>query len=109
MIRKVITSRTKRKYCWTGSCSGGLAAGAAACAVRRARGRDHDRRGARPRRADQPAGAAGFLVVLDHGAGGTPDTADAPAVRDAARDLGGRTALVTQPDRVKGARPPVRR
>jgi uncharacterized protein len=47
-----------------------------------------------------------FLAVLTHGAGGTPDTADVLAVRDAARALGGITALVTQPYRVRGARAP---
>jgi predicted alpha/beta-hydrolase family hydrolase len=52
-----------------------------------------------------PASPA-FLAVLTHGAGGTPDTADVLAVRDAARALGGATALVTQPYRVKGARAP---
>src|ERR1700722_18530793 len=51
---------------------------------------------------DRPA----FLVVLTHGAGGLPDTADVLAVRDAARGLGAATALVTQPYRVKGARAP---
>jgi predicted alpha/beta-hydrolase family hydrolase len=56
---------------------------------------------------DQPAGGApGFLVVLTHGAGGSPDTADVLAARDAARELGAVTALVTQPYRVKGARAP---
>jgi predicted alpha/beta-hydrolase family hydrolase len=56
---------------------------------------------------DQPAGGTpGFLVVLTHGAGGSPDTADVLAVRDAARELGAVTALVTQPYRVKGARAP---
>jgi hypothetical protein len=56
---------------------------------------------------DQPEGGApAFLVVLTHGAGGTPDTADVLAVRDAARELGAATALVTQPYRVKGARAP---
>jgi predicted alpha/beta-hydrolase family hydrolase len=56
---------------------------------------------------DQPEGGEpGFLVVLTHGAGGTPDTADVLAVRDAARELGAATALVTQPYRVKGARAP---
>jgi predicted alpha/beta-hydrolase family hydrolase len=56
---------------------------------------------------DQPGGGApSFLVVLTHGAGGTPDTADVLAVRDAARELGAATALVTQPYRVKGARAP---
>jgi uncharacterized protein len=50
--------------------------------------------------------APSFLAVLTHGAGGTPDTADVLAVRDAARTLGAATALVTQPYRVKGARAP---
>jgi uncharacterized protein len=48
----------------------------------------------------------GFLVVLTHGAGGTPDTADVLAVRDAVRALGAATALVTQPYRVRGGRAP---
>lgn len=52
--------------------------------------------------AERPA----FLVVLTHGAGGGPETADVLAVRDAARGLGAATALVTQPYRVKGARAP---
>jgi uncharacterized protein len=47
-----------------------------------------------------------FLVVLTHGAGGTPDTADVLAVRDAARALGAATVLVSQPYRVRGARAP---
>jgi predicted alpha/beta-hydrolase family hydrolase len=47
-----------------------------------------------------------FLVVLTHGAGGTPDTPDVLAVRDAALVLGAATALVTQPYRVRGARAP---
>jgi len=47
-----------------------------------------------------------FLTVLTHGAGGTPDTADVLAVRDAVRALGAATALVTQPYRVRGARAP---
>jgi predicted alpha/beta-hydrolase family hydrolase len=56
---------------------------------------------------DQPAdGPPRFLVVLTHGAGGTPDTADVLAVRDAVRILGAVTALVTQPYRVRGARAP---
>jgi predicted alpha/beta-hydrolase family hydrolase len=56
---------------------------------------------------DQPEdGAPTFLVLLTHGAGGNPDTADVLAVRDAARALGAATALVTQPYRVKGARAP---
>jgi predicted alpha/beta-hydrolase family hydrolase len=53
-------------------------------------------------RPERPA----FLVVLTHGAGGSPNTADVLAVRDAARTLGAATALVTQPYRVKGARAP---
>lgn len=51
-------------------------------------------------------GAPRFLAVLTHGAGGTPDTADVLAVRDATRALGAVTALVTQPYRVRGARAP---
>ena len=44
--------------------------------------------------------------MLTHGAGGFPDTVDILAVRDAARELGAATALVTQPYRVRGARAP---
>lgn len=56
---------------------------------------------------DQPRGSEPrFLVALTHGAGGTPDTRDILAVRDAARSLGAVTALVTQPYRVKGGRAP---
>ena len=47
-----------------------------------------------------------FLIVVTHGAGGSPDTADVLAVRDAARKLGAATALVTQPYRVRGAAAP---
>jgi predicted alpha/beta-hydrolase family hydrolase len=54
---------------------------------------------------EQPERPA-LLVVLTHGAGGSPDTADVLAVRDAARELGAATALVTQPYRVRGARAP---
>jgi hypothetical protein len=54
---------------------------------------------------DQPERSK-FLVVLTHGAGGTPDTADVLVVRDAARALGAATALVTQPYRVRGGRAP---
>ena len=53
-------------------------------------------------RQERPA----FLLVLTHGAGGTPDTPDVLAVRDAARALGAVTALVTQPYRVRGGRAP---
>jgi uncharacterized protein len=55
---------------------------------------------------EKPAGRPRFLVVLTHGAGGTPDTPDVLAVRDAARGLGAVTALVTQPYRVRGGRAP---
>jgi uncharacterized protein len=56
---------------------------------------------------DQPEdGPPGFLVVLTHGAGGTPDTADVLAVAAAVRTLGAATALVTQPYRVSGGRAP---
>jgi uncharacterized protein len=54
---------------------------------------------------EQPERPA-FLVMLTHGAGGSPDTADILAVRDVARELGAATALVTQPYRVRGARAP---
>jgi uncharacterized protein len=54
---------------------------------------------------EQPERPA-LLVVLTHGAGGTPDTSDVLAVRDAVTKLGAATALVTQPYRVKGARAP---
>jgi predicted alpha/beta-hydrolase family hydrolase len=55
---------------------------------------------------DKPAAEPAFLIALTHGAGGTPDTPDLLAVRDAARTHGAMTALVTQPYRVKGARAP---
>jgi uncharacterized protein len=55
---------------------------------------------------DKPARQPAFLVVLTHGAGGRPDTPDVLAVRDAAREFGAVTALVTQPYRVRGARAP---
>jgi uncharacterized protein len=54
----------------------------------------------------EPDGAPRFLMVLTHGAGGTPQTSDVLAARDAALILGGSVALVTQPYRVKGARAP---
>lgn len=47
-----------------------------------------------------------FLLVLTHGAGGTPDTPDVLAVRDAGLALGAVTAQVTQPYVVRGARAP---
>lgn len=56
---------------------------------------------------DQPEDRpAEFLVVLTHGAGGLPGTADVLAVRDVVRSLGAATALVTQPYRVRGGRAP---
>jgi uncharacterized protein len=47
-----------------------------------------------------------FLMVLTHGSGGTPETSDVLAARDAALSLGGSVALVTQPYRVRGGRAP---
>ena len=55
---------------------------------------------------EEPAGRPRLLAVLTHGAGGTPDTPDVLAVRDAARGVGAVTALVTQPYRVRGGRAP---
>jgi predicted alpha/beta-hydrolase family hydrolase len=49
---------------------------------------------------------AAFLLVLTHGAGGSPDSPDLLAARDAATALGGVVALVTQPYRVRGGRAP---
>ena len=53
-----------------------------------------------------PDGQPAFLLLLTHGSGGTPDTADVLAVRDAGLALGAVTALVTQPYVVRGARAP---
>jgi predicted alpha/beta-hydrolase family hydrolase len=50
--------------------------------------------------------SAAFLMVLTHGAGGMPGTADVLAAREAGLELGGCVALVTQPYRVRGARAP---
>jgi uncharacterized protein len=50
--------------------------------------------------------APAFLLVLTHGSGGKVATPDVLAVQDAGRRLGGVTALVTQPYRVKGRRAP---
>jgi hypothetical protein len=47
-----------------------------------------------------------FLLMLTHGSGGGPGSADLLAVRDAALPLGAAVALVTQPYRVKGRRAP---
>jgi predicted alpha/beta-hydrolase family hydrolase len=51
-------------------------------------------------------GAARFLLVLTHGAGGSAGAPDLLAVRDAALGLGAVVARVTQPYRVKGGRAP---
>src|SRR5580698_4999793 len=51
-------------------------------------------------------GAARFLLVLTHGAGGSADSPDLLAARDAALGIGGLVARITQPYRVKGARAP---
>ena len=50
--------------------------------------------------------AARFLLVLTHGSGGSAGTPDLLAAGDAARQLGGLVARVTQPYRVRGARAP---
>jgi uncharacterized protein len=56
---------------------------------------------------DRPtAGEPAFLLVLTHGAGGSPESPDLLAVAGAARGLGGTVARVTQPYRVKGRRAP---
>ncbi|MFC9435573.1 alpha/beta family hydrolase [Nocardia sp. NPDC057030] len=54
---------------------------------------------------DRPRKPA-FLLVLTHGSGGGVDAKDILAVRDAALDLGGAVARVTQPYRVAGRRAP---
>ena len=57
-----------------------------------------------------PAGTAPgplpFVMALTHGAGGTTHAPDLLAARDAAVQLGGGVALITQPYRVRGARAP---
>ena len=53
-----------------------------------------------------PAGERTCLLVLTHGAGGTPDSADVLAVAAAGVALGAVAALVTQPYVVRGARAP---
>ncbi len=55
---------------------------------------------------DGDGAAARFLLVLTHGAGGGVEAPDLLAARDAARQLGGLVARVTQPYRVAGARAP---
>ena len=52
------------------------------------------------------AGDPAFLLVLTHGSGGGPESADLLAVRDAVLPLGAAVVLVTQPYRVKGRRAP---
>jgi predicted alpha/beta-hydrolase family hydrolase len=47
-----------------------------------------------------------FIMALTHGAGGTINSPDLLAARDAALRLGGGVALITQPYRVRGARAP---
>jgi uncharacterized protein len=54
---------------------------------------------------DEPARPA-FLLAATHGAGGGTGTPDLLAVRDAAAQLDGVVARVTQPYRVRGARAP---
>ena len=51
---------------------------------------------------DGDGAAARFLLVLTHGAGGSAGAPDLLAARDAARQLGGLVARVTQPYRVQG-------
>jgi uncharacterized protein len=53
-----------------------------------------------------PSASPAFLLVLTHGSGGTPDTPDVLAARDAGLALGAVTAMVTQPYVVRGARAP---
>src|SRR5215469_13652102 len=81
---------------------------AAATAVTRYRANVEIMTGAGPAHVvlDKPARHPAFLVVLTHGAGGRPGTPDVLAARDAARQFGAATALVTQPYRVRGARAP---
>ncbi|MBV9206608.1 MAG: alpha/beta hydrolase [Actinobacteria bacterium] len=55
---------------------------------------------------DGDGATARFLLVLTHGAGGTIEAPDLLAARDAALQLGGMVARVTQPYRVRGARAP---
>ena len=55
---------------------------------------------------DGDGAAARFLLVLTHGAGGSAGAPDLLAAGDAARQLGGLVARVTQPYRVRGARAP---
>jgi uncharacterized protein len=61
---------------------------------------------ARPPGAGNRAPGPAFLLMLTHGSGGGPGSADLMAVRDAVLPLGAVVALVTQPYRVKGRRAP---
>jgi predicted alpha/beta-hydrolase family hydrolase len=55
---------------------------------------------------DGVGATARFVLVLTHGAGGSAASPDLLAAGDAARQLGGLVARVTQPYRVRGARAP---
>jgi predicted alpha/beta-hydrolase family hydrolase len=55
---------------------------------------------------DRPQGPAEALLVITHGAGGRPDTADVSAIRGAAVRAGVVVARVTQPYVVAGRRTP---
>ena len=55
---------------------------------------------------DGDTATARFLLLLTHGAGGTVETADLLAAREAGLQLGGMVARITQPYRVRGARAP---
>ena len=55
---------------------------------------------------DGDGATARFLLVLTHGAGGSAGAPDLLAAGDAAWQLGGLVARVTQPYRVRGARAP---
>jgi uncharacterized protein len=55
---------------------------------------------------DRPRGAPDALLVLTHGAGGTPDTADISAVRGAALKAGIAVVRITQPYVVAGRSSP---
>ena len=56
--------------------------------------------------AGRPPAPLPFVLALTHGAGGTTNAPDLLAARDAAVQLGGGVALITQPYRARGARAP---